>query len=124
MAEGDFYSIDRLVEFGMSMAVATQMANAMNVSLNTMQVPGTGKPLTSQSMSTYYVALDGKAAGPFDEAELSRLITQGQLTRQTYLWKSGMSDWILAENLPDILKLVALTPPPLPNDVEGSNVDN
>lgn len=32
-----------LVEFGMGMAVANQMANSMNLALNKMTVPGAGK---------------------------------------------------------------------------------
>ena len=40
MDEISFYSIDRLVEFGLTLGVATQMANSMNASLQAMQIPG------------------------------------------------------------------------------------
>ena len=44
MDENSFYSIDRLVEFGLTLGVATQMANSMNASLQAMQIPGARNP--------------------------------------------------------------------------------
>ena len=41
-------------------------------------------------------------------------INQKKITKQSYLWKPGMSGWQTAENIPEVLKLVALCPPPLP----------
>ena len=38
--ENDFNSIDRLVEFGMGIAVAQQMVNTMNYAMSNMAVPG------------------------------------------------------------------------------------
>jgi len=64
----------------------------------------------------YYVVLDGRSAGPFSEQELSRLLQEQKVTRTTYLWKPGMPRWELAENLPDVLRLVALAPPPVPKE--------
>jgi hypothetical protein len=56
--------------------------------------------------------LDGKQAGPFSENELSRLITEGKVKKDTYVWCPGMAKWELVENVADVLRLVALTPPP------------
>lgn len=118
MRENGLYSIDRLVEFGLSMGVATQMANSMNVSLSKMTTPGTGSPATVPSLSRY-VVLDGRASGPYTDAELLQLIASGQVTKETYVWEPGMPDWKLAEDVPGVLRLVALTPPPIPksNDI-------
>jgi hypothetical protein len=67
--------------------------------------------------STYFVVLEGKPAGPFSEDQVSRLITEGKVTKASHVWKPGMSKWELAENIPDVLKLVALCPPPfIPGD--------
>lgn len=118
MSEGSFYSIDRLVEFGLSLSVATQMIDSMNTSLNSMQIPGARAPMQPGSPafqpSPIFVALEGRAAGPFSPSELTRLISEKQLTRETYVWKPGMTDWTLAENMPEVIRLAALTPPPLP----------
>lgn len=113
MDESSFFSLDRLVEFGCGVAVATQMADAMNEGLARMRTPGADYPLGS-TPTALYVVLDGRASGPFSEAELSRLIADKRLSVDTLVWKPGMSDWQRAETLPEVLRLVALTPPPVP----------
>lgn len=121
MDESSFYSIDRLVEFGLTLGVATQMASSMNASLQTMQVPGARNPMRANALTDgqllFYVVLDGKSVGPLATPELSRLIAERRVTKETYVWKPGMPDWQLAENVPEVLKLVALTPPPVPRAV-------
>lgn len=62
----------------------------------------------------YYAIIDGKQAGPFSEFELSRLITDKKIVNETYMWKPGMTGWEFAEKLPEVLKLVILSPPPFP----------
>ena len=123
MDESSFYSVGRLVEFGLSLGIATQMANSMNASLQAMQVPGARSPMTpnalAEDLPLLYVVLDGKPVGPLATSELSCLIAEGRVTKETYVWKPGMPDWKLAENVPDVLRLVALTPPPIPES-EGA----
>lgn len=120
MDESGFYSIDRLVEFGLTLSVATQMANSMNASLQAMQIPGARNPMQpnvlAEDRPLFYVVLDGKSVGPLATSELSRLIAEKRVTKETYVWKPGMPDWQLAENVPEVLKLVALTPPPVPGE--------
>lgn len=120
MDESSFYSVDRLVEFGLSLGIATQMANSMNASLQAMQIPGAGNPMMSNALAEdqplLYVVLDGKSVGPLATSEFSRLIAEKRVTKETYVWKPGMSDWKLAENVPEVLRLVALTPPPVPGE--------
>lgn len=114
--EKSFYSIDRLVEFGMGMAVAQQMVSAMNQTMQTMRVPGAGNPLRPPEtpLRVYYAVLDGKQAGPFSETELARLVNDKKLSRETYVWHTGLAEWKTAENIPEIVRLAALSPPPVP----------
>ena len=118
MDESSFYSIDRLVEFGLTLGVATQMANSMNASLKAMQVPGARNPMQPNALAEdqplFYVVLDGESVGPLATSELFRLIAERRVTKETYVWKPGMSNWQLAEGVPEVLRLVALTPPPVP----------
>ena len=109
--ENSFFSMDRLIEFGLSMAVAQQMVNSMNYAMQNMYVPGAMNPVQQSASQTYYVILDDKQSGPYSEQELSRLIADKKVTKDTYVWKPGMLDWQKAENTPDVLRLVALTPP-------------
>jgi hypothetical protein len=112
----DFYSMDKLVEFGMSMAIANQMASSMNQTFNQMQVPGAGKTMPTATDNIYFAVIDGKQSGPYSLTELSRLIAEKKIVKETYVWKPGMAKWDLAENVDEVLRLVALTPPPLPTD--------
>ena len=109
--DNKFFSMDKLLEFGLSMAVAQQMVNTMNQTMQNMYVPGAMNPMQPRVNHTYYVVLDNKQSGPYSEQELSRLIADKKVTKDTYVWEPGMLDWQKVENTPDVLKLVALTPP-------------
>lgn len=107
-----FFSIDKLLEFGMGIAVANQMVAAMNQAMQQMSVPGVSH--ASQSAvpaQIYYAILDGNQAGPFSEGEMTRLIIGKKVNKDTFIWKPGMTDWAKAGTVPDVLRLVALTPP-------------
>ena len=115
MSDNNMFSIDKLVEFGMGLSVAQQMVKTMNYTIDNMHIPNVGSVGYQQMpASSYYAAIDGQTAGPFTTGELMQLINQKKITKQSYLWKPGMSGWQTAENIPDVLKLVALCPPPLP----------
>jgi hypothetical protein len=105
--------MDRLMEFGMGMAVAQQMVSTMNHTMQNMHIPGTGNPLPQRPERLYYAVFDGKQAGPFSETELARLINDKKVSKETAVWYPGLREWKTAENVPEILRLVALAPPPL-----------
>ena len=116
--EKNFYSLDRLVNFGMSTAAAQQMVNTMNHTIENLRIPGAGNPMRSPDYGSpelvYYALIDGKQAGPFSETELARLINDRKLRKETYVWHLGLDEWKTVENIPAILRLVALAPPPPP----------
>ena len=122
MDNNNFFSIERLIEFGMSMAVAQQMVQTMNQTMQSMYIPGTMNPMTqAQSSQTapmpqplpqvFYVIVDGNSVGPLSETEVMKLISSKQITKDTYVWKPGMNEWQTVENTPEVLKLVLLAPP-------------
>jgi len=113
MNDQNFFSIDRLVEFGMSVAIAQQMVQSMNQSMRNMYVPGSIGSMPQPAPAIYYVAIGGQPTGPLSEAELTRLIMQKQVSKDTLAWMPGMSAWQPIEQVPAILKVIALTPPPL-----------
>ena len=119
MDEGNFFSINRLVEFGMGIAVAQQMVNTMNSAISNMTIPGAMNSMQNATPQFYYAMIDGLQAGPFTEQELSRLILEKKIIKETYIWKPGLPKWELAENLPEILKIVALAPPPFQQNTES-----
>lgn len=114
MDNNDFFSLDRLLEFGLGMGMAQQMINTMNQSMKSMYIPGSIQSMPQQPIaSIYYVAIDGQQTGPLRESELMELIRVKKVSKDTLAWMPGMTTWLPIEKVPAILKLIALTPPPL-----------
>jgi hypothetical protein len=88
MNDDNFFSINRLVEFGMGMAVAQQMVNTMNSAIANMHVPGSMNPIQT-SPQFYFAMIEGSQMGPFSEQELSRLIADKNLYLETRYAKMG-----------------------------------
>lgn len=103
-----FSSIDRLMEFGMGMAVAQQMVNTMNHCISNMQVPGQSTTLGQSTMQDYHVAVNNTVAGPFSPSELATLAKAKTLTAETLVWKQGMTGWMKAANVPEVNKYILL----------------
>lgn len=113
MGDNSFFSMDRLIEFGLGMGIARQMVNVMNQSMRSMYVPGSMQSMPQPTQSIYYVAIDGNAVGPLNDSELSQLISQKKVNKDTLAWVPGMTTWQPIEKVPAVLKVIALTPPPL-----------
>lgn len=114
MSEDNFFSIERLVEFGLGMGIAQQMVQSMNHALQNTHLPGTMNPVQGplRGNQSFFVILDGKQAGPLNEAEMTRLIADGRVSKESHVWKPGMANWQRCEEVPEVLRLVALCPPP------------
>ena len=113
MDNNSFFSIDRLVEFGMGMAMAQQMVNVMNQSMKQMYVPGSIQSMPNPQVSTFYVEIDGQPVGPLSESDFSRLVSEKRITKDSLAWMPGMIGWQTIEKIPAILRIVALVPPRL-----------
>lgn len=100
-------------------AVGQNIAGTMNTALTgatqQMQNGITPPPLLND---VYYVAIDGQATGPFDIQTLAQMITLGTFNKKSLVWKKGMEDWEVAENVPSILSLFDDNEiPPLPKNI-------
>ena len=98
----------------MGMGMGFAMANQMGQAMGTQQGQGATPPPLPQSVK-YYAALGGQQAGPFDVTTLQQHINSGHLTKQTLVWREGMSTWIPAEQVTEIKNLFNAIPPPLPS---------
>lgn len=117
MDNNNFFSIDRLVEFGLGMAMARQMVNIMNESMQTMYIPGSIQSMPApQQAVNIYAAVDGRSVGPMTEQEFASMVAAGKITKDSLVWSPGMSSWKPLEQVPSILKIVAMAPPPLPEN--------
>lgn len=65
----------------------------------------------------FYIGHYGQL-GPLTREQMDELIEGGVITSETYVWKSGMSDWIPAERVPEFMSTFrrsgGSTPPPPP----------
>lgn len=111
MDESFYYSLDKLVEFGLGASVASQMISSMNQSIGSMATPGAGNATLPNAEPLYYVANVGIVDGPFSTTELARMLRSGDVVKETYIWRPGMAKWDLVQNMPDVLRLVAIAPP-------------
>lgn len=96
-------------------AMGQQMAGMMNQMgqmanqgfLQASQMP----PQTPQM--DFYVFVGGQQTGPYNYAQLEHLVSLGQLTKDTYVWKVGMPNWDFAKNT-ELNRLFPMTPPAPP----------
>lgn len=105
---------------GMAMggAVGQNMAGMMN---NMMQGVNNPAAMTAGSnvpppivSSVYHVTVNGQSTGPFDESAISKMIASGLFTKESLVWKTGMSQWVPASSVPDLVKLFINSVPPVP----------
>jgi len=96
----------------MSLAVAQQMVNTMNQTMQHMWMPGAQNTLMSAPAQIYYAMIENSQVGPLSESDLTKLINERKIDKATYMWMPGLSGWQPAEKLPSVMRMVALSPPP------------
>lgn len=64
------------------------------------------------SNRTWYVAVDGKQAGPYPEDQFLEFIANGQIDRNSLVWSEGMASWQRAGYVPGLF--APAQPPPSP----------
>ena len=94
-------------------AMGNQMAGMMNQMGQNINQNQQAPPPLPTSIS-YFIVLNGQQAGPFSMAELSQLVSNSQLTKETHVWKAGMGNWEKAELVQELISLFAQVPPPIP----------
>ena len=62
----------------------------------------------------WHIAVDGKTTGPFSKARLGRMVTEGGLNRESYVWTQGQDGWKKAEDVTELAQLFTVMPPPPP----------
>jgi membrane protease subunit (stomatin/prohibitin family) len=100
----------------MGMFAGVGMGNVMGSTMqNNAQAPqqpgATPPPLPTEA--AWYAGIEGQQVGPFDEKAFAQQVQSGRITRETLIWKQGMSGWVAAGNIPELASLFA-APPPLP----------
>ena len=96
-------------------AVGQNIAGAMNNMMSGINQPvQNGMTPPPVPTVTYHLAVNGQATGPFDIATLTQMVTTGQFTASSLVWKAGMSAWVRADSVDELKGLFANAMPPIP----------
>lgn len=93
-------------------AMGNQMAGMMNQMGQNMNQQQNTPPPPPQIQ--YSVSVNGQTAGPFNWQQLQQMVQNGQLTKNTHVWKQGMAGWEIAGNVQELANLFGAVPPPPP----------
>lgn len=104
---------------GMAMgsAIGQNMAGMVGGMMNGMnqQVPPQANNVPPvPGNESYHVAVNGTATGPYTVSVLSTMAANGQFTKESLVWKSGMANWQAAGSISELAGLFAGTVPPVP----------
>lgn len=104
---------------GMAMggAIGQNIAGTMNNMMsgaNTQPILGAVPPPIPST--TYHVAVNGQATGPFDFTVLTQMVNDGQLTSDSLVWKAGMTQWVKAGTIGELKNIFTVTPPIPPTE--------
>lgn len=128
---GGMNTAGMMAGMAMGSAFGQNMAGVMNGMMSNINSP-TEDPHT-QSQNTpppipttmFHVVIDGEAKGPFDITALSRMISDGTVTKESFVWSNGMADWVKADTVEVIRALFNTTIqapsnniPPIPSEKE------
>jgi len=101
---------------GMGFAMANQMGQAFAPGQQqpATQPPAGGGPPPLPVAETYHVVVNGQQSGPFDMATIQHMISQNQITKESLVWKQGMTTWTAAGQVSSFNNLFGAVPPPIP----------
>jgi membrane protease subunit (stomatin/prohibitin family) len=101
-----------MANMAMGGAVGTGMAGMMGNMMQGMNEKKNMPPPIPQI--SFFIVVNGQQNGPFDNNQLQQLVNQGQLTRETPVWKQGMAGWESAGSIVELESLFKMVPPPPP----------
>lgn len=104
---------------GMAMgsAIGQNMAGMIGGMMNGMnqQVPPQANNVPPvPGNDSYHLAVNGTSTGPYTLSVLSTMAANGQFTKESLVWKSGMANWQAAGSIPELAGLFAGSVPPVP----------
>ncbi|WP_299640150.1 SPFH domain-containing protein [uncultured Ruegeria sp.] len=109
---------------GMGMAMANQMANmpagqpsgpwGATASAAAQPAAHVAPPPPPPVEHVWHIAVDGQTSGPFSKAKMGRMASDGEITRDTFVWTPGQDGWKKAGEVQELAQLFTILPPPPP----------
>ena len=94
---------------GMGMAMANQMGGPMGGAPG---APAPQAPPPPPAPTTWHLAENGQATGPFAPEQMAEVARNGRLRPETLVWTQGMTGWMAASQVPQLSGLFMPQPPP------------
>ncbi len=101
------------LDFGVGIAMGQQMMNAFGNQQQqpaANQAPAATMPPPPPQAVQWHLSRNGQNLGSFPAEQL----LQNGLTRETYVWKTGMAGWLPASEVPEMVNILGSVPPPPP----------
>ena len=117
---------------GMGLGMGFGMAQAMAGAMAPQTPPAAPAPAAPAAPATppplpasvsYFAALDGQQAGPFDLEQLRSYVQAGRISRSTLVWCAGMANWTAAGEVADLASLFASVRPRCPLSSQWSRAN-
>ncbi|MEP4980896.1 SPFH domain-containing protein [Ascidiaceihabitans sp.] len=108
------------MQAGMGAGLGMQMGQAMSAGpwgakpAATAPAPAAMAPPPLPVEHVWHVAENGATSGPFSKAKMGRMVSEGTLTRDTFVWTAGQDGWMKAEDVRELAQLFTILPPPPP----------
>lgn len=102
-----------MASMAMGGAVGSGMAGAVGGMMQGMNEQKETPP-PPPAATQYSISINGQQSGPFGLVQLQQMVQNGQVTRETHVWKQGMANWELAGSVQELLTLFSAVPPPPP----------
>ncbi|WP_425101663.1 SPFH domain-containing protein [Tropicibacter sp. S64] len=98
----------------MGMQMGQQMGAAMAPSPASSGAQGAAVPPPPPVEHVWHIAENGQTKGPFSRADLGRMVSTGELKRETHVWTQGQDGWKRANDVAELAQLFTVMPPPPP----------
>ena len=108
MKENNGEFIEKMMELGIGLSMVQQMPGMMNGVFAASTAPNKSVTPPPIQQAGFYIAVDGKQAGPFTDDEMKRMVDGGLIQDTTLIWKQGMPQWRKASEVPEVNKLILM----------------
>lgn len=95
---------------GAGLSLGNSMGNQFSQTGNNLNTNPSPPPIQTQ----YFFVIDGKRSQPFHLDDISSLISKNLINQDTLTWKQGLSDWVKANAIAELINLFNELPPPIP----------
>ncbi|MCC1492015.1 SPFH domain-containing protein [Cognatishimia sp. F0-27] len=120
-AMGKGGALDDSMGMGMGAGFGMQMGHAMGQAMQPQAGPWGASPAQAAVAPppppvehVWHIAENGQTKGPFSKADLGRMASSGELTRETHVWTAGQDGWMRAGQVQELAQLFTVMPPPPP----------